>query len=215
MLSRLVLTAVVALSYINWASAPAFAQGDSAPVDVVLTYTETAPAEAAPPVEKTIGAGGGLLGAMDCVTQRIAEAGLEGGDSGVEVSGPTSTANLPLTLTAVLRRPEGTESSEVRVRVRGGSPVFDGDFDDQTRNQIRSDGRLVKEKLKRWYVTLTPEQVAALRRDGSLVIEVVRPFQGAEKACIERPSTGVGALHKGREFQPGLSRGERFGFRGG
>lgn len=188
MFLRLVLTAVVALSCINWASTSAFAQDGSAPVDVVLTYTETAPAEAAAPVEKTTCSGGGLLGAMNCVTQRIEEAGSGAGGGSVEVSGPTSTAMLPLTLIAVLRKPEGTGPFEVRVKVRGGSPIFDGDFDDQTKTVIRSDGRLVKEKLKRWHVTLTAEQMATLRRDSSLTVEVVHPFRGLKKLALNGPA---------------------------
>lgn len=171
---RIVLAASL-VTVFSWAPSIEAREDPSPPTGVSLTYSETRP------TEKTTCSGGGLLGAMNCVTERI-----EGAGEGGEIS---ATAALSLELIPVLRAEDNSTNMKVHVRVDAGSPSITGEFQDQKQveSDVDADARLVKERLKRWSKTLLPGQLDELRTKGETQIAISRPFEGLKRLGLENP----------------------------
>ncbi|MCH7806660.1 MAG: hypothetical protein IH995_05900 [Proteobacteria bacterium] len=171
---RKILPLGVALVFLNLVSV--LAEEDlSPPTGVSLKYEETRPGE------KTVCSGGGLLGAMNCVTARIEGAGADGKI--------TSTAALSLTLTPVLRAEGNRREVKVYVRVDVGSPSISTNFENQQQVEadVNSDARLVKERLKRWNASLGAGQLDDLKTKGETQVRISRPFEGLKRLALENP----------------------------
>lgn len=178
-LGRLMLTALT-LSFLTLSNA--LAGDDQLPTNVALGYEEVRPGE------KQECGGGGILGAINCVTIRIEGAGADGNI--------TSIATLSITLTPVLRAEGNRREVKVYVRVEMGRPSISDNFENQEQIEadVKSDTRLLKERLKRWSTRLGAGQLDDLKTKGETQVQIARsnpdpagrgPFEGLKVLVLE------------------------------
>ena len=170
------LCCIVAAALIHPSELAAESKGEvrvSGPMTVELTYDKAAvePEETAPSqggAAKVECSGGGLMGAVDCVTQHIGAAGSasgsqegtrERGSSGAETEGrPAIHVTMTGTVTpVVIERDDGTYLLQVKdaISMPRFSPGTPGDI----RKRASRDEAAIKLGLRRWSMTLTADQL--------------------------------------------------------
>lgn len=168
---------LAAILFVLLAAGVAVADNLSGPTAVTLSYSETKT------VEKTECTGGGLLGAMNCVTTRIEEAGTTGETR--------AGATLNLSIKPTFHAAGNSRNVEVRLEVTGGEPAFSGELDAGAKPDVNSDARQVKEKLKAWVKQLTPGELDTLKMKNTLDLQVDSPFAGLKKLALSNPPAVV------------------------
>jgi hypothetical protein len=145
----------------------------SPPTGVALSYEEIRPGEV------TTCGGGGILGAINCVTKRIEGAGADGNI--------TSTAALSVTLVPILRAEGNRREVKVYVRADLGSPSISDNFENQAQVEadVKSDARALKERLKRWNFRLRPSHLDDLKTKGETQVTISRPFEGLKRLGLK------------------------------
>jgi len=187
MQNRILISLLAAFTQV-WATTLSAQQQSFEPVSAVLKYAETELVETAPAQTTSCG-GGGLLGAMDCVAERIENAGTEsGGGSGpqfteIEKGSVSSTYQL----TPVLLPVPNSDLFQVRFRVAGGNLTTAGEIGPEVRADAENDNRLIRERLRRFRVDLYDDQVEKLRAGDTLDVPVEAPFFQLQRLEIQHP----------------------------
>ena len=148
------------------------AQGSPA-TTVALSYKE--------PVVKEIKEckGGGLFGALECVTTKmegVAEE-IEGADA--------PGARLALTLTAELKVLPPMERYTVRVRGGAALPEYHGEITPEAKVLVQADAASIAQRLAVLAIVLDATQVETLERDGKLSLDITSQFDGLQKLALE------------------------------
>ncbi|MBT5228741.1 MAG: hypothetical protein HOM11_00550 [Methylococcales bacterium] len=181
------------------------------PTSVSLKYSE------AQATEKTTCSGGGLLGAMNCVTTRIENAGAG--------SGSISVAALQLKLTPVLTAEGNRREVTVTVHVDNPSPSFSGKFKNQQQVEAstNSDSSLLQTRLKQWTSHLMPAQLDDLKSKGITQVRINIPFQNLNLLALEKPPAVLTLqmpayavdltflIKSGNEYAPAPEQGVQYG----
>lgn len=148
------------------------AQGGPA-TPVALSYKE--------PVVKEVKkcTGGGLFGAMECVTKRmegVAEA-IEGADA--------PGARLALKLTAELEVLPPLERYTVRIRGGAALPEYHGELKPESKVLVQADAASIAQRFAALAIVLDAAQVETLKRDGKLSLDITSQFDGLQKLALE------------------------------
>lgn len=154
--------------------APLDVQAQDGPATpVALSYKE--------PVVKEVKkcTGGGLFGAMECVTKRmegVAEA-IEGADA--------PGARLALKLTAELEVLPPLERYTVRIRGGAALPEYHGELKPESKVLVQADAASIAQRFAALVITLDATQVETLKRDGKLSLDITSQFDGLQKLALE------------------------------
>lgn len=138
---------------------------------VELFYSEAAGSGSGKPVCT----GGGLIVGADCVAENMDAGDKNDGDAGA------ATANLKLSITAILQISKADNSHVLRLKVRGGGPEISGAMAGDVQNEVWADAKQVRSGLRAWRLNLSEDQIKALYRDGSLTVPVGEPFEGLKR----------------------------------
>lgn len=140
---------------------------------VQLRYSE-------PAVKKPKCVGEGLTGRMTCVEKDSVPGG---GASGAEDPNPIASAELTVVLRAYVEILDDG-SFVARIKVERSNLVIIGNMRPQSQNDVRSDARLVKERLNVWRRSLDVPEMARLivhQPKVSIRLLVRRPYFGLKK----------------------------------
>lgn len=149
------------------------------PAVATLTYSEKVTEKG----EKTkvVCEGGGLVGAINCVTIRMENEGKTTG--GREIM---AQASLVLTLTPRLEvLPDDTHI--VTIEADNAGPAIIGEMKEESTRLVRQDASLVKERLRAWRLSLNAESIAKIRGGEAVTVPVTRPFEGLAKLVLMGP----------------------------
>jgi hypothetical protein len=124
---------------------------------------------------------GGLVSEVDCVAERIEPS------EGLDKSEKLASASLTLYLTPYLRMSSGAGQNvvhKVKIHVDGGGPAIVGKMPGNSIRDIQNDTKLVKERLREWFLYANDAQKQELSEKGKFAFTVERPFKGLKKLVL-------------------------------
>lgn len=169
--------------------------------------------------------GGGIVGAINCVTRRMENARVDGGGDGGDPGDDGALSPDPADPIEVLAREEqgdGTAASDAQTPLDARAGILvrptltrvgktyqigleignrrlsipDGIAADK-RAKIERDSQIAHLRLIQWKRTLTASELAVFRKERTLRIPVIKPFEGLELLKLVEPVEVIVALPGG------------------
>jgi hypothetical protein len=156
---------------------------ESPPTDVTFSYSEKkeeAPSSQSNPRKCR---GGSLANFMqDCVAEEVAHDAVT---TTTEGSTTNLRATLGITVTPQLA-PSDSDSFNVTLKVYVGRPSIPADMKDESKAGVKSDTRLLSEKLSGWQKQLGSAEIEKLKKDGKIVLDITAAVAGLSTLELDK-----------------------------